>query len=112
MPVYDFLCLGCRRRTSVFLRSLSGATHPTCEHCGSQELQRLVSSFAYHRSAQTVWEQSGDPSSPGTDYYQDPRNIGRWAEKRLEQLGVEMPDSARQMIDAAREGEMPPPLKD
>jgi len=96
----------------VLSRSVSDTPPPLCEHCGSRQLQRLMTSFAYHRSTQTVWEQSGDPSSPGPDYYQDPRNIGRWAEKRMEQMGVEMPESARQMIDAAREGDMPPPLKD
>lgn len=112
MPVYDFQCLDCRRRTSVFSRSVSESVQPSCEHCGGQRLQRLVSSFAHHRSSRTVWEQSGDPMSPGPDYYKDPRNIGRWAEKRLEQMGVEMPESARQMVDAAREGEMPPPLND
>jgi len=112
MPVYEFLCLECRRRTSLFVRSRSQSATPVCEHCGSRQLQRLISSFAYHKSIQTVWEESGDPMSPGPDYYRDPRNIGRWAEKRLEQMGVEMPSSVRHMIDAAREGEMPPPLKD
>lgn len=112
MPLYEFRCRDCRRRTTVFLRSMSGTALPSCEHCGSQQLQRLIAPFAYHRSVQTVWEQSGDPTSPGPDYYKDPRNIGRWAEKRLEQMGVEAPPSVRQMIDAARGGEMPPPVKD
>jgi hypothetical protein len=61
----------------------------------------------------TIHEESGEPqmfSSP--DYYKDPRNIGRWAEKRAEQLGLEIPDQAQEMIQAARQGEMPEPLED
>ena len=44
------------------------------------------------------------------DYYKDPRNIGRWTEQRLEQLGVDMPSEAKDMIDAARDGTMPSPI--
>ncbi len=43
----------------------------------------------------------------GTGYYSDPSNIGRNAEKRLESLGVDMPESVRDMIDDARNGKMP-----
>jgi len=49
---------------------------------------------------------------PKPDYYKDPRNIGRWAEKRLKDLGVDMPSETKEMIEAAREGKMPEPLKD
>ncbi len=113
MPVYEYRCDGCRRLTSVFMRTISEPEGLACEHCGGARLQRAISRVAYHRTMSRVWEESGPPSmSPGDDYYQDPRNIGRWTEQRLEQLGVEMPSDARQMIDAAREGEMPAPLDD
>ena len=62
-----------------------------------------------HKSAKTHREQS----SPGTpDYYKDPRNIGRWAENRIKELGLEMPSQVQEMIAAAREGEMPAPIKE
>jgi len=56
----------------------------------------------------------------GPDYYKDPRNIGLWTEHRLKQLGIDMRSEeyrktfseAREMIDAAREGEMPDAIKD
>ena len=44
--------------------------------------------------------------------YKDPRQIGRWAERKFDEYGVEMPQEARKMIDAAREGEFPDPVKD
>ncbi len=46
------------------------------------------------------------------EYYKDPRNIGRWTEKRFQDMGQEMPDDIKQTIQAAREGELPKPLKD
>jgi len=41
---------------------------------------------------------------PGSDYYKDPRNIGRWTEKRFQDMGMEMPNEIQQQIQAAREG--------
>ena len=74
---------------------------------------RTISSFAHHKSIKTVWEESGEPTmSPSPDYYQDPRNIGRWAEKRFKEMGIEMPASLQEKIQAAREGELPEALKD
>ena len=76
-------------------------------------MARLIGSFAYHKSVQTIHEESGPPTMhPGNDYYKDPRNIGRWAEKRFAEMGEEMPDSIKTMVQAAREGEMPDSMKD
>jgi hypothetical protein len=49
---------------------------------------------------------------PSEDYYKDPRNIGRWVEKRFQQMGQELPSQVKEEIQAAREGVMPEPLKD
>ena len=49
---------------------------------------------------------------PSQDYYKDPRNIGRWTEKRFKDLGMEMPGEIQQKIQAAREGELPESVKD
>jgi len=55
----------------------------------------------------------GDASNPSDpDAIRDPRQIGSWVEKRFDEYGVDLPDSAREMIDAARDGEMPGPVKD
>jgi hypothetical protein len=33
-------------------------------------------------------------------------------ERKFQEYGMEVPEQAREMIDAAREGELPEPLKD
>ncbi len=113
MPIYEFICPQCHKKTTVLVKSISEPVSPPCRFCGSANLSRAVSSFAYHKSLETVWEESGEPSPhPGADYYQDPRNIGRWAEKKFQEMGEEMPAQLKEEIQAAREGEMPQPLKD
>ena len=114
MPVYEYRCNHCQKRTSVFVRSIGAAVEPACPACGSKDLSKLVSSFAYHKSAHARLEESGSPDNPSPDYYKDPRNIGRWAEKRLDELGIDMNSEeykntfseVREHIAAARDGDM------
>lgn len=113
MPIYEYRCRACRRLTSVFVRTVNSAVEPKCGHCGSTAMARALSRFAYHKSAQMILEQYGEPGDqPRPDDYRDPRQIGRWVEKRFDEYGMELPKEARDMIDAAREGEFPEPVKD
>jgi putative FmdB family regulatory protein len=113
MPIYEFICGNCHRRMSFLIRDTSAAFVPKCSGCGNSNLSRLVSGFAYHKSLKTVWEESGEPTMhPGDDYYKDPRNIGRWVEKKFQDMGQEMPSQLQEKIQAAREGVLPEPLKD
>jgi len=113
MPIYEFQCRKCHTRCSVLAKSITAPFSPKCSACGSSDLVRVITSFAYHKSINTIWEQSGGPeASPGPDYYKDPRNIGRWTEKRVEELGLDMPSQIQEQIQAAREGELPDSLKE
>lgn len=111
MPIYEFKCQDCGRLTSVFVKSMSSKQKATCSHCGGRRLSRALSRFAYHKSEQTILEEYGDEPKRLEDY-RDPRQIGRWTEKKFQEYGMDLPDQAREMIDAAREGEFPEPLKD
>ncbi len=45
MPIYEYRCGECGRRSSALL-SRWDAPDPACPHCGKQSLRRLVSTFA------------------------------------------------------------------
>jgi len=109
MPIYEYTCRDCGRLTSAFTKSMGAGVNVTCSHCGSKKMQKALSRFAYHKSGQRVLEQYGSEPQRLEDY-KDPRQIGRWAERKFEEYGMELPSQARKMIDAAREGELPPPV--
>ncbi|MFA4835125.1 MAG: zinc ribbon domain-containing protein [Dehalococcoidia bacterium] len=113
MPIYEFRCQACRKGTSIFVKSVSSPIDAVCPSCGSRELIRLMSRFGISKTVKGVHQESAGPGrSAGSEYYKDPRNIGREVEQRFAEMGEEIPSGIRGMIDAAREGEMPGAVKD
>ena len=108
MPIYEYTCKDCGKRSSAFYKVMPEAlpANQECAHCGSTETEKVMSRAAYVRSTASRHEASGDPDAPGYDYWRDPSNIGRWAEKRMDEAGIEMPDRVKEMIGQAREGEV------
>jgi len=108
MPIYEFVCQQCGRLTNVFVKTMGSSFEAHCRQCDSTKLERSVSRFAYHRSE---LERYGSEPKRLEDY-KDPRQIGQWAERKFQQYGIDVPQEAQEMIDAAREGELPKPIKD
>lgn len=114
MPIYEFYCNTCQKKVSLFVRSITSSLSPICPSCGNKNLSRVISSFAFHKSEKTILEEAGDPDHPDLDYYKDPRTIGRWAEKKLQGMGIDMDSDeykdtfseVQGKIAAAREGDM------
>ena len=108
MPIYEYRCQACGIVSSFFTRSISAALEPVCQRCQSRDMQRRMSPFSMGKYAAS----GQGASSPGAghsplDDYVDPRNIGRNVEESFVRHGVEMPDSVRETIDAARQGQLP-----
>ena len=51
MPVYEYRCSDCRKKTAVLVRSFAAETTPACQHCGGSNLSRLISRVAIHKSS-------------------------------------------------------------
>ncbi len=113
MPIYEYLCSKCQSRFTVLVRSWTETAEAVCPRCGERRAERIMSAFAYHKSMQTIHEEAGEPSTVSSpDFYRDPRNIGRWTEKKFKEIGMNVPPEVRQEIDAARDGQLPDSLAD
>ncbi len=110
MPIYEYKCESCARLTSAFVRNPANEKAPACQHCRGKTA-RAFSKFAVGKGASQVREQFGAPPRSGEEY-RDPRQIGRWVEQKFDEYGMDVPDEARQMIDAARDGDLPDAVKD
>ena len=71
-------------------------------------MERCMSSFAMGKTVGSVHESFGSGSEHWSpNYYNDPRNIGRGVEDAFAKYGMDMPQTVRDNIDAARSGETP-----
>lgn len=108
MPIYEYRCLACKRRTSVFVRSVSSTVAATCEHCGSARLSRLMSKFAVHRAAGGGGDDGGDDFAGMADVDEnDPQSVARWARRMREESGEDLGPEFDEMIGRMEAGESP-----
>ena len=110
MPIYEFGCNNCRRRTSVFTRSIGTPATVACEHCGSADLSRLISRVAVLRSDSNGLPSNFDESSLGDIDENDPRSIARWVRKMSGQMGEPLDTEMEATLERLESGEMPDDL--
>ncbi len=106
MPIYEYRCAACRKRTSVFVRSIGADVTPRCDHCGSGEMSRLFSRVAVLRSEDDIGA-GIDESSLGDIDENDPRSVARWVRKMSRDMGEPLDAEMEADLDRMEAGEMP-----
>lgn len=101
MPIYEYRCNGCRRRTSVFTRSISAAVSARCQHCGSEDLSRLISRVAVLRPE----GDSGSDFPAGGADEDDPRSVARWVRRMSREMGEPLEPEMEANLERLEAGE-------
>ena len=105
MPIYEYHCRSCGRRSQVFFRSFSAATSPACPHCKSAEVDRLPSRFAQVHSESGYRDLLSDPANFGDVDYEDPRSVAEWAKKMGEASGADLGPDYNEMVEQLQQGD-------
>ncbi len=105
MPIYEYRCQACGKRTSVFVRSMSTAVRAKCEHCGSRRLSRLISRVAVARSR--AGGDDFDESMLADVDENDPRSMARFARRMRDDMGEDMGPEFDEAIAQMEDGQMP-----
>lgn len=103
MPIYEYHCSACKRRTSVLVRSVTSTVRPKCEHCGSARLSRMMSKFAVHGGRIDL---DNPASMDGLDE-SDPKSIARWARRMGDEAGEDLGPEFDDMVNRIEAGEDP-----
>ena len=70
MPIYEYRCEECGKRSTSLLLSYS-SPDPPCPHCGKPALKRLVSTFATVSSGESDGGDDFDGGDGGQDNFGD-----------------------------------------
>ncbi|MDP2663578.1 MAG: zinc ribbon domain-containing protein, partial [Dehalococcoidia bacterium] len=87
--------------------SYSQVAEPTCSHCGSLEMSRLVSRFAVAKSEESRLDDLADPSRFGDLDENDPRSVAQWARSMGQEMDEDLGPEFDEMVDRMEAGEMP-----
>jgi putative FmdB family regulatory protein len=98
MPIYEYRCADCGKRSTVLVLS-STQPAPACKHCNGSRLERLLSRFAAPKSEDARLESLADPSKFGDLDENDPRSMARMMKRMGEEMGEDFGDD----LDAALE---------
>lgn len=101
MPIYEYLCLNCRKRSSILVLNLRNPAPVSCRHCGSSKLDRLLSRFAAPKSEEARLESLADPDNLGGLDENDPQSYARMLKKMGKEMGEDVGDEMEAMMDQA-----------
>ena len=102
MPIYEYTCLKCKRRTSYLVLAPS-SFKPVCKYCRGTELEQMYSRFATPKSEERRLESLADPSSFAGLDENDPGSVARWMKKMGKEMGEDLGGDMDQIADEAAE---------
>jgi putative FmdB family regulatory protein len=62
MPIYEYRCQRCEERFEQLVPLRAEYPPVTCPHCGTQEIRKLLSTFATTESRQSISQTSCAPT--------------------------------------------------
>lgn len=103
MPIYEYRCSDCGKKTQVLILSAKSAVEPKCRHCGGVNLQKLVSRIAVLRSEESRLESLAEPSALSGLDENDPKSVARWMKRMGKEMGEETGEDFDREVEQAME---------
>ena len=104
MPLYEYRCLDCKKRSTVLVLSLANQAPATCSHCASAQVERILSRFASPKSEEARLEALADPSNLAGIDEDDPQSMARFMKKMGEEMGEDLDDDVSEAMESGAAG--------
>lgn len=105
MPIYEYLCRDCRKRSSILVLNIRAAVLAHCRHCGSANMDRLMSRFAAPKSEEARLESLVDSDNLGGFDENDPQSVARLMKRMGKAISEDLGEDVGAMMDEAEDGE-------
>lgn len=114
MPIYEYACFDCRKRVSVFFRTMSEASDEAaiCPECEGDNLRRLVSRVRVLKSEDSRVDDLADPSLMAGLENEDPRALASFMRRMSDEMGEPMDDEMNEVVDRLESGESPEAIEE
>lgn len=110
MPFYDFKCLDCNRKVTIFYKSFAAyeeIEEHLCPKCGGVRLKRRIGRVAIARSEDSRFDALSEDDVLANLDENDPRSIGEYMRKMSQEMGEDMGDEFNEMVDRLEKGQKP-----
>lgn len=109
MPIYEYYCYDCKKRVSVFFRTISEASDEAalCPTCEGKRLKRLVSKVRMLRSEESRLESLADPSMMAGLEGEDPKALASFMRRMSSEMGEPLDPEMTEVMDRLESGESP-----
>jgi putative FmdB family regulatory protein len=112
MPLYEYRCLDCKKRSTILVLSLANQTPAGCAHCASTRVERLLSRFASPKSEEARLEALADPSNLAGLDENDPQSMARFMKKMGAEMGEDLGDDLSEAMEPDDTGSVGPDSTD
>lgn len=90
MPIYEYRCRKCNRKSEVITFRVSEDFSATCNHCGSEQTERIPSRVRVRLSEETRMEKMTDPSRLAGLDENDPKSMAKFMKSMSQEMGEDM----------------------
>lgn len=106
MPLYEYRCLNCNKRSTILVLSLANQAPAACSHCASTQVERILSRFASPKSEEARLEALADPSNLAGLDENDPESMNRFMKTMGEEMGEDLGDDFSEAMGSEEAGPM------
>jgi putative FmdB family regulatory protein len=106
MPLFEYHCLDCTKRSTVLVLNPANQAPAACSHCTSARVERILSRFASPKSEEARLDALADPSSLAGLDENDPQSMARFMKTMGEETGEDLSDDVSAAMESAEAGGM------
>jgi putative FmdB family regulatory protein len=112
MPIYEYYCEACHKKSSFLLLRISEEIDPSCKACGSKNIKKLISRISVPKSEEKRMENLLGPSKFSDLDENDPGSMERIMRKMGRELGDELGEGFEESMEEALNEPQSTPEKD
>ncbi len=90
MPIYEYRCLKCNRKSETITFRVSEEVSANCSHCGSLDVKRVPSRVRVRMSEETRMDRMADPSRFSGLDENDPKSMAKWMKSVTREMGDDL----------------------